>query len=109
MRTYGGLVNIGQQATPPDGGMEGRAMRREASTLDPICLRCLVPMALTMAGCPLLPRRFVAECPRCGRTVAITLTARVLRAGPRAGRIIDPHPPACQNAGPPTHTRGVTH
>lgn len=57
-----------------------------ASPLDPICLHCVVPMQLTVAGCPLLPRRFLAECPACGRTVAVTLTARVLWAGPLAPR-----------------------
>lgn len=56
-------------------------MSAHASTLDPTCLRCMAPMALTLSGCPLLPRRFLAECPACGRTVAVTLTARPLRAG----------------------------
>ena len=60
---------------------KGRASRKHAATLDPTCLRCSGPMTVTVADCSLLPRRFRAVCPACGRTVAVTLTARVLRAG----------------------------
>jgi hypothetical protein len=63
------------------GDDDARATMRQASTLDPTCLRCLGPMTLRVAGCPLLPRRFLAGCPACGRTVAVNLTARELRAG----------------------------
>lgn len=68
-------------------------MRRQAATLDPTCWHCVMPMTLIVAGCPLLARRFLAECAQCGRTVAVTLTARVLRAGNR-GATAKPPPPS---------------
>jgi len=77
-------------------------MRTQATTLDPTCLRCLAPMTLTVSGCPLLPRRFLAECPACGRTVAVTLTAQVLRAG----RGCTESPPPKKRAGASQPRRG---
>jgi len=71
----------------------------EAVSLDPTCLRCTGPMRVTVSGCPLLPRRFLAECPTCGRTVAVTLTARVLRAG----RGCTESPPPKKRAGASRH------
>jgi hypothetical protein len=83
-------------------------MRREANTLDPICLHCVVPRQPPVAGHPrgmslkrLLSR---AECPRCGRTVAVRLKARVVRAGDRG-----PTPPRQGLEPSRSRLRGVCH